>query len=237
VEAGDVLMVEMRIIEKLRGQWLTDYEFTWDTTYQSILVRDYFNTNVRNSSNFPIMKWSVCRNGSGIYSCVGIAYSNGGTGSASCTMGNLTGPIWKDFIFPFRYSYKTVIDGVADGLITFDVNVSDPTSGLTIYYNITPYIYLIARDSSGNDRTLASVAMKTISGGFSTAFKKYYVPYFVEIDNQYIDYNEKLILRTYFNFNSGTYMVMATGGCAGMELRLYTTLNTDEIYINLPVVQ
>lgn len=239
-------MVEMRVIEKLRAQVLTDYEFSWDKTYGAILARDDYNSNVSTSDNYDLFTQSVSKDSSSIYHCGGQTFNDGG--SVTCTENGssnvtLDGYIYKEFIFPFRYAYKTVLDGVGDGLLTYEIYSTGSTYGYNVNYYITPYIYLIARDGSGNDRTLGSVSMKQKSGNFSTTngttqtTGKLYIPYYLPIDNQTVDYNEKLILRAYFSIGSGT-TISNLSNSDGMtfHIKLYTPLNTDELYINLPVV-
>jgi len=223
-------------------------------TYNSIVARDDFNTNVSALNNFDIFTQAVYREDNidptldNLYHCAGQTFPNDSGGVVTCTENgtsnaSLNGYVYKDFIFPFRYSYKTVIDGIADGLTTFEVWV-DGGSDYTVDYYITPYIYLMARDSSGNDRILASTSMKQKSGtrwtttGETLTSGVLYIPYYVEIDNQTIDYDEKLILRTYFTIDSGTKLYYLTSGAVStvFHLKIYTTLNTDDFYINLPVV-
>jgi len=191
-------MTEIRIYELLRGHKLKDYEYTWDTTYNTILTADDFNSNTRIDSlvlNF------------GIYP----AYD-------TTTI---------DFIFPFRYGYDMLLDGVARGSIQL-VSVSPATvdASIQMYADIN----LLARDESSVDRTLGTTTTKTINeiSVCCGKYDYYDIPFFIDLDNVVINYNERFILQVITYCRSNNY---------GSKFYLDNTLNTNNVFIELPVVQ
>lgn len=208
-------MADMRLMEKLRGQKFTDFSYTWDTTYTTILVRSGdgdFPANIRTTATQAFTE-----------------------SSASPTYDQTT----FNFILPRRYEYTTVFDGVARGNVKVNsyinnTGVSCTSSSYFVYATLT----LKGITSGGVARTLATVTTNTIThtlGGEQTGNLLVDIPFWMDINNQVLNNDERLLLVVTVYGGAYTHSGHVSGSHSAAGT-LYHTINTDELFIELPMV-
>ncbi len=195
-------------LDILKGQVLTKYTHTWNTTYSKFLIRNDLHTLVGITETSPGL--------------------NVGAGSYTSNV--------VDFIQEFKYMPRTVLDGIARGNIKLRVyayydfyNQSD----ITTYAKVTPY--LVAITSAGVERVLVTgattgeLSAAAIIGG-PEVITIGVLPFFLDVNNQVILESERLLLRLDIQCKK----VTTAGGTAAVSYM--AAINTQDIFIELPVV-
>jgi len=213
-------MAEMRLLEKLRAQILTDYEYTWDATYNHILMRKDLNADVRRTEETTVWSFNLTE-----------------SKAVSCTWGNKS----YYFIFPHKYRYKTILDGVAYGNIRLQVHAG--AAGGYVHCTVKSYTVLsiVAIDVNGSKRILGSSQAPPTASPLSASHNNGHayltadLPFFITIDNAVINETERIVLQCdiYYCRERGYW---SEGVRTWGDVKFYTRLNTDDLFIEIPIV-
>ena len=209
-------MSEMRLMEKLRGNKFTDYAYVWNTTYNTMLSRS-------SDGDFPANLRT--------------------TATQAFTVASAD-PTWDstefNFILPRRYQYTTVFDGVARGNIKLKL-YDDNTPNCTHHsYFMRMKIVLKSITDAGVATTLASSAYSTsienkVYGGAGASTLTVDIPFWLDLDNIILPNDQRLVVNVVVNGGMFVHTghVSGTHSCVGT---FYHTVNTDEFFIELPIV-
>lgn len=198
-------MAEMRIPESLRCQHLNDFSYTWDETYNKLLLRNDLATNHSTTDSTALSSIPLDSYGDNIF----------------------------DFILPWKYKYRTILDGTARGSVKFDITAYANTGQTTTYAYVV--ITLLAITSAGVETTLGTATTGTKSvqddaGGAATT-SSHEIPFWMNIDNQIIDEDNKLVLRVNVKAK-----YTETGSTTSVSGTLYHAKNADDTFIEVPLV-
>jgi hypothetical protein len=142
-----------------------------------------------------------------------------------------------NFLQPFKYSSKMVLDGIARGNIKINISLTPVTnpSQRDEYVKITPS--LVAITEAGAERTLAtgstsSEVIHTRSYGDGLPVDKTTcIPFFINLNDQTVAEDERLLLRLNVQVKYANVVNTVT-----TVVTYYTALNTQDIFIEIPVV-
>lgn len=209
-------MSEMRLMEKLRAHKFTDFTYVWDTTYTGILVRSAdgdFPANIRTTATEAFTHSSA-------------------------------DPTWDstafNYILPRRYQYTTVFDGVARGNIKVKSDIeASALNAASVSYYIRCKVHLKSITEAGVSTTLASTAYTTTivhtCPGSSTSSLTVDIPFWLDLDNIILPNDERLILNIVIE--GGKYVRTSyVSGSHSAVGTYYHTVNTDECFIELPII-
>ncbi len=201
-------MVDWRVETLCRAQHLTDYTFSWDTTYNKVVINKDLDDKTRHDD------YTSCS----IYDC--------GTGSECSTYTETI----LTFISPMKPSYRDVIDGVCDGGLHMTGYLwGQSTCGYMRYYAIVQLVRI--RESDGNATVLGSYTTPTeyIAACDEQITRDIFYPFFIDVDNALVDENHRFALRI------RTY-ARKWGNENSIWLRIHHDLNADDTFVNLKYV-
>jgi len=198
----------MRILELLKGQVLTYHTYSWNTTYSKLLLRDNLHTET------------------------GVTSESGALANNNTTYQNNN----IDFIQPFKYASRFVIDGTARGNIKVKIWLEAQTNpgSVTQYVKVTPS--LVAITSAGVERTLAtgsttSEMTKSTSWGDGPVSITTVFPFFIDVDNQIVIETERLLLRCNIQLKYASLT-----GTVTKTITYFTAINSQDTFVEIPVV-
>lgn len=198
-------MSEMRIPESLRAQHLDDFSYTWDAVYTKLLLRNNLATNHSTTDS---------------------------TALSSIPLGSYGNNIF-DFILPWKYKYRTVLDGVARGSVKFELTARANTGNTTIYgYAI---ITLMAVTSAGAGTTLgtcttAEKSIATVNTGQDYTITPE-IPFWIDLDNVTIDEDNKFVMRANIKAKYAE-----TGTTSYVLGAIHHAKNADDLFVEIPLV-
>ena len=204
-------MAEFRLEKHCRAQYLTDFSYSWDTSYNRLLLDEDLPTKVRHNDYTSLS----------VHDC----------GGSDCGTNDETVLI---FILPWKNSFHDVIDGVCRGSVYIHGHIAGVGGTQNLRYYVIVDIVTV-RESDGNITSLASYTSPTESLGAGNGDEDdcdVQYPFFLDVDNALVDENHRvgLRIRSYArHWGSGSW----TGAC---YLRLYHTFNEDETFIYLKYV-
>ena len=202
-------MAEFRLEKHCRAQYLTDFSYTWDTSYNRLLLDEDSPAKVRHND---YTEFSV-------HDC----------GSGECDTYDETVLV---FILPWKNSFHDVIDGVCRGSMYIHSYLNCPHDpGHGKYYAIVDIVTI--RQSDGNITSLASYTSPTeelSAGAGDTDEIDVQYEFFLDVDNALVDENRRVGLRV------RGYAKSWGEWYTGSYVRLYHTFNQDETFIYLKYV-
>lgn len=201
--SGDQDMASsMRIVESLKGQILTDYTYTWDAVHTKILIKDDYESLTRVTTETE--------------------FSIGGDWTVTTVY----------FIYPFKYTSVTILDGVARGNLQVKGRMRKQTQNYAdTYIRFTPS--LVTRNSSGTEVVLATGSISNVMTFHSTLADESIiadVPYYIDCNNLVINADVKLLLKLYLEAMYGP------NDSVLCNAYYETALNSNNVMIELPVV-
>jgi hypothetical protein len=197
----------MRYLDVLKGQVLTYYAYSWNTTYSKVLLRDDLHADTT------------------------ITAQSGALTDGAAYTDNIL-----NFLQPFKYSSKMVLDGIARGNIKININLAPQTnpSSVNEYVKVTPS--LVAITEAGVERTLATGSTSsevtlaaTWAGGVATLTTC--IPFFINLNDQTVAEDERLLLRLNVQCKYANLVNTVT-----RTVTYYTALNSQDVFIEIPVV-
>ena len=197
----------MRVYDKLRAQVLTQTTVTWDTAYSTLLEREDF------------------RPATGVTASTDI--------SITYPLADYTLVGTTDFILPRTYAYRMRLDGYARGNLNWGMSLHNGPSGSTDVWGY-PVVSLVTKTSAGTVTSLGSATLNTryLSSGTPSETKTETsdVPFWIQLQNKLISETNLLLLRIQW------YSKSSTNGAPVLHFTYNTALNTDDIYVTLPLV-
>ena len=219
-------MAKFRNYLKLRGAYFDYTTFTWDTTYHRILYRSDTTLHTDTSLTTSLSLGTLT-----------------GTSDASVEAPNC--PL--TFLYPLVPEEKYVLDGVADGSIVLKSDATDNGGGTFHSAYLDELIITLQRiTEEGVVDDLASYTLgSTVASGNgagqivditsetteAAAEWQYAFPFWLEISAQDVSSDERLRLAVDVyarNWNNT--------GADPNTLYLIATTNSDDCYVNLPIV-
>ena len=208
-------MAEMRIYEKYNVCKLLDFTYTWDSARNTFLMPASLTIRA------------------GVTTGGDTTSLNFGSVSPTTTDTVVTA------ILPRNYRYNTVLDGVAFGNIKAQVQAMTgyDAAPVTVSAYCTITVRLKSITSGGvstTHKTYTVVSNWTVlnAGAYpSTVTETKEFPFWIDLDNIFIPATEKILWEITFTCSISTN----TGSAAGAGTA-YHAINTDEMFIELPIV-
>lgn len=206
-------MSEMRLMEKLRLQKLTDFSYVWDTTYTTICNRagDDYAALVRTTA----------------YTDTTTFYGDYPTYHVNTI----------NFILPRRYKYTTVFDGVSRGNIKLAMSIGGEAGNGTLVLYARIRVHLKGITSTGTTRTLATSGYSSVFSGTGSYQNSWSftvdVPFLFDVDNAVLENDERLLISIDVET---TGQITVGNEARSSSVKVYHTINTDESFIEIPIV-
>jgi len=202
-------MAELRLKKHCRAQYLTDFSYTWDTSYNRLLLDEDSPAKVRHTDYTDL----------DVYDC----------GSSECGTYTETELV---FILPWKDSFHDVIDGVCRGSLRVYAEVHGGAGFMDMrYYTITDIV--VIRESDGNIMSLGSYTSPTEhihADSNESNENDIQYQFFIDVDNELVDENHRAGLRV------RSYARKWTNVSLSETLRLCHTFNEDDTFVNLKYV-
>lgn len=131
----------------------------------------------------------------------------------------------KEFIYPLPIKHTTIIDGVVRGFIKIKFKTNNATYKA---YLERIAITVKAIDNEGNKRTIERHAISTTLETVSTSGDTKSIPFFFDISNEELDYNERIIIEITL------YGKVDTGGTGTYYLNC--EINKEDLLVIMPIV-
>jgi len=208
-------MGQMRYRELLRGQIFTSGTiYTWDTTYAKLLIKDNLEALAQVT--------------------VETALTNTLTAHSTWTITDTF-----DFIYPFKYEYTTVLDGVVRGNLQMylALNWNDQADVDARTWGKAT-ISLIAITEAGVETVLASGDTSegyVESVGFDIVNTTVDLPYWFTVDNGIIPNDTRLVMRIVTKMKQ-TWTSADNTLLARSSAKLNSALNSNDIMVEIPIV-
>ena len=208
-------MAEMRIYEKYIIEKLANFSYVWDSSRNTLMIPSI--TTLR----------------------AGITTGGDTTGYNVSTS---ICPEKTDTVFtailPRNYRFNTVLDGVVFGnvkiILTAIAGYDGESRKSTVYVTITARLKSItAAGVSTTHKTYTIVTNHSVESGNypSTVSVTTEFPFWFDLDNIHIPATEKILWELTFSGCRATNLGDATGSGS-----VYHTINTDEMFVELPLV-
>ena len=131
----------------------------------------------------------------------------------------------KEFIYPLPIKHTTIIDGVVRGFMKIKFKTNNASKKA---YLERIAIAIKAIDDEGNKRTIETHAISTTLETVSTSGEIKSIPFFFDISNEELDYNERIIIEITL------YGKVDSGGTGTYYLNC--EINEEDLLVIMPIV-
>ena len=131
----------------------------------------------------------------------------------------------KEFIYPLPIKHTTIIDGVVRGFVKIKFKTSNASYKA---YLEKIAVIIKAIDSGGTKRTIETHAISTTLETVSTSGDTKSIPFFFDISNEELDYNERIIVEITL------YGKVDSGGTGTYYLNC--EVNEEDLLVIMPIV-